>query len=70
MGRQIRRGKVVRTEGGTSQGDEAVDEAYDGLGSTFDFFHEVYGRNSIDDEGMRLDLYDLPVDRRHGLLNR
>jgi Zn-dependent metalloprotease len=29
-----------------------VDEAYDGLGATFDLYAEVYGRNSIDDNGM------------------
>jgi Zn-dependent metalloprotease len=31
-----------------------VDEAYDGLGATFDLFWEAYERNSIDDEGMPL----------------
>jgi Zn-dependent metalloprotease len=34
--------------------DEAVKEAYEGLKATFDFFEQVYGRNSIDDEGMPL----------------
>jgi len=47
-------GKVVRGEGDGPTGDEATDEAYDGLGDTFAFFHEVHGRNSIDDEGMPL----------------
>src|SRR6185312_3261824 len=44
-------GKLVRAEGMPSSGDAAVDEAYDGLGHTFDFFWENYQRNSIDDEG-------------------
>lgn len=48
-------GSLVRAEGQGPTGDPAVDEAYDGLGGTFDFFAEVFGRNSIDDEGMPLD---------------
>jgi Zn-dependent metalloprotease len=31
-----------------------VNEAYDGLGATFDLFWESYQRNSIDDEGLPL----------------
>ena len=37
-----------------SSTDVAVKEAYDGLKATFDFFQDIYGRNSIDDEGMPL----------------
>ena len=48
-------GDMVRSEGGPPTGDPAVDEAYDGLGATFDFYEEVYERNSIDDEGLHLD---------------
>jgi Zn-dependent metalloprotease len=48
-------GVVVRREGDQPTGDVAVDEAYDGLGATFALFSEVYGRNSIDDAGLRLD---------------
>lgn len=47
-------GKVVRKEGGRPSGDAAVDEAYDGLGATFDFYLDVYRRNSIDDAGLAL----------------
>lgn len=47
-------GRVVRTEGSRRSKDVAVNEAYNGLGATFDFFWEVYARNSIDDEGMPL----------------
>lgn len=47
-------GTVVRTEGGPPSGDKAVDEAYDGLGDTYDFFWKVFNRNSIDDEGLPL----------------
>lgn len=48
-------GTLVRAEGQDPAGDVAVDEAYDGLGHTFDFFFEVYRRNSIDDDGLALD---------------
>lgn len=48
-------GTFVRGEGDAPTGDVAVDEAYDGLGDTWDFFFQIYGRNSIDDEGMPLD---------------
>ncbi|WP_225773779.1 M4 family metallopeptidase [Pseudomonas sp. Marseille-Q5115] len=48
-------GTLVRGEGQPASGDPAVDEAYDGLGATFDFFAEVFDRNSIDDAGLALD---------------
>lgn len=48
-------GTLVRVEGQGPTGDTAVDEAYDGLGATFDFFMEIFDRNSIDDSGMPLD---------------
>ncbi len=47
-------GKVVRSEGLRPTGDLAVDEAYDGLGATYDLYWDIFGRNSIDDEGMAL----------------
>jgi len=47
-------GKTVRSEGSKPSGHAAVDEAYDGLGATYDFFWEQFKRNSIDDEGMPL----------------
>jgi Zn-dependent metalloprotease len=47
-------GTVVRAEGSGPTGDQSVDEAYDGLGHTFDFYQDVFGRNSIDDEGLPL----------------
>src|SRR5919108_1433965 len=48
-------GDVVRVEGAPATGNPAVDEAYEGLGATYDFFWEAYDRNSIDDEGLPLD---------------
>jgi Zn-dependent metalloprotease len=47
-------GTLVRGEGQPATGDPAVDEAYDGLGATFDFFEKAFDRNSIDDDGMPL----------------
>jgi Zn-dependent metalloprotease len=47
-------GAVVRSEGDGSTGDPAVDEAYAGLGDTFNLYSDVYGRNSIDDDGFPL----------------
>lgn len=48
-------GKLVRGEGDPPTGDLSADEAYDGSGLTYDFFSEIYKRNSIDGFGMRLD---------------
>lgn len=47
-------GNLVRSEGDAPTGDAAVDEAYDGSGATYDLFAEVFGRNSIDNQGMDL----------------
>lgn len=47
-------GDVVRSEGSEPSGDAATDEAYDGLGATFAFYSDNFGRNSIDDEGLPL----------------
>jgi Zn-dependent metalloprotease len=41
-------------EGQGPTNDPAVDEAYDGLGSTFDFYLKTYQRNSIDNRGLPL----------------
>jgi len=47
-------GRLVRSEGEGRLGDVAVNEAYDFSGDTFDFYHDVFGRNSLDDAGMSL----------------
>jgi Zn-dependent metalloprotease len=47
-------GDPVRADGAAANGDPAVDEAYDGLGATYDFYWEILRRNSIDDQGMPL----------------
>lgn len=48
-------GSIARVEGEGPTEDVAVDEAYDGLGATYDFFFGAYGRDSIDDNGLPLD---------------
>ncbi|GAB3593890.1 hypothetical protein GCM10027446_16820 [Angustibacter peucedani] len=48
-------GDVVRTEGAAATGDAAADEAYDGLGLTWSLYSEVYGRDSLDGNGLPLD---------------
>jgi Zn-dependent metalloprotease len=48
-------GDVVRTERTGASNDATVNEAFDGLGATFDFFWRVFDRSSIDDEGLPLD---------------
>lgn len=48
-------GHLARREGQPDTGDQAVDEAYDGLGDTFEMFARVFARDSIDDAGMPLE---------------
>ena len=47
-------GEPVRLEGSKGGDDLAVNEAYDGLGATFNFFLDEFQRNSIDGLGMPL----------------
>lgn len=51
---QLLPGKLVRSEGNSPVTDEAVNEAYDYSGITYDFYQEILGRNSLDDRGMSL----------------
>ena len=44
----------MRYEGQPSNGDVAVDEAYDYLGITHDFFWKEYQRDSLDNKGLIL----------------
>ena len=48
-------GTVVRKEGEAPVADVSVNEAYDGSGATYDLYKDIYGRNSIDNNGLRLD---------------
>lgn len=43
-----------RAEGDGPSGIQDVDEAYDNLGHTYDYYHQTFGRDSFDDEGGQL----------------
>jgi len=47
-------GKKLRSEGEDPVSDEAANQAFDGSGTTFEFYSEVFSRNSVDDQGMEL----------------
>jgi Zn-dependent metalloprotease len=47
-------GAVMRVEGQAPCGDQAVNQAYDGLGATYSFYWTVFERDSIDGVGMPL----------------
>ncbi|MGG6110417.1 M4 family metallopeptidase [Pantoea allii] len=47
-------GTLVRKEGQSSNGDIAADEAWNYLGVTHDFFWQIYKRNSLDNNGLKL----------------
>lgn len=48
-------GTLVRSEGDHASSDPAINEAYDGSGITYDLFFDIFGRNSIDNKGLKLD---------------
>lgn len=47
-------GVAVRNEGQGRSPDDAVNQAYDGLGDTWRLYDEVFGRDSIDGNGLPL----------------
>lgn len=47
-------GTKVRGEGDPASTDPAVNEAYDGSGFTYDMYKLIYGRDSIDNNGLPL----------------
>jgi Zn-dependent metalloprotease len=48
-------GTTIRVEGKTNRGGKVVAEAYNYSGDTYKFYKDIYDRNSIDNNGMRLD---------------
>ena len=54
QGTQTTPGTTVRTEGAAASGDVAVNEAYDGLGATWELWSTAYDRDSLDGKGMPL----------------
>lgn len=53
-GRDALPGVLTRSEGERKSDDVAVNEAYDHAGATYDFYRDLFGRNSLDDAGMTL----------------
>ena len=48
-------GTLVRSEGDPASIDPAINEAYDGSGVTYDLYFDTYGRNSVDNNGLKLE---------------
>ena len=53
-GTQTTPGTEVRAEGAPASDDDAVNEAYDGLGATWELWSQAYSRDSLDGKGMPL----------------
>lgn len=47
-------GTLLRNEGDDPVSDPSVNEAYEGCGTTYDLYANVFGRNSIDNNGLKL----------------
>lgn len=47
-------GRLVRAEGDPAGADPSVDEAFDGLGATWEVLARVYGQDSLDGRGLPL----------------
>src|SRR5207249_775737 len=47
-------GAVARAEGQPAVADQAFNQAYDGLGCTYDYYWRVFERDSIDGQGLPL----------------
>jgi Zn-dependent metalloprotease len=48
-------GTILRSEGQSPVKDAAANEAYDASGDTYNFYKAIFGRNSVDGKGLRLD---------------
>jgi Zn-dependent metalloprotease len=48
-------GRLIMVEGSAPCSDVAANEAYAGAGATYDLFWDIYERDSLDGNGMRLD---------------
>jgi Zn-dependent metalloprotease len=49
------RGPIIRTEAGPTSEDKAAEAAFERLGTTWDFYFQVFARNSIDKAGMPIE---------------
>jgi len=48
-------GELLRAEGDPPCSDVMANEAFDNAGATYDFYNDVFQRNSVDERGLRLD---------------
>jgi hypothetical protein len=46
--------KIIRKEGDAPVADAVANTVYDNLGKVYDFFFNIYGRNSVDNKGLPL----------------
>lgn len=53
-GKKTEPGKLVRKEGSKPVKDKDVNNVYDGAGHTWNFYNSLFGRNSIDNKGLKL----------------
>jgi Zn-dependent metalloprotease len=53
----LRSARLTRSEDGAASGDAATNRAFEGFGATRTFYSEVLNRDSVDDQGRRLDGY-------------
>jgi Zn-dependent metalloprotease len=47
-------GKLIRKEGGELSDDQDVNNVYDAAGIIWDFYYSLFGRNSIDNKGLKM----------------
>jgi Zn-dependent metalloprotease len=55
QGMQSTSGPLVRDEGKPPSKDSAVNDVYNGFGSTYKLYKDIYHRDSIDGKGMRME---------------
>ena len=55
LNHEVLPGTLVRPEGGAATRDAPSDQAYDGAGAVWQFYKDVFGRDSLDGRGLRLD---------------
>src|SRR5919201_1320327 len=54
QGQSFLPGQRMRGEGDPPSSDDAVNEAYDASGTSYDFYEQVFGRDSVDGKGLEL----------------
>lgn len=52
--KEVEPGTLVRKEGQAISKDKDVNNVYDAAGYTWDFYYSIFGRNSVDNKGLKL----------------